>query len=157
VLSVLVTGTDACLARALGRLLGDGVVIALTGDLGAGKTAFVQGLARGLDVPDSYYITSPTYTLVNEYPGRVPFFHADLYRLAPPVDMEEIGLGDAMHTFGVVAVEWAERIDPDQLAAHLNVAISIDPDETRRIDMSPTGLGVENLLKALKKSSKEPI
>jgi tRNA threonylcarbamoyladenosine biosynthesis protein TsaE len=145
------------LARALGRVLDDGRVIALTGDLGAGKTAFVQGLARGLDVPESYYITSPTYTLVNEYPGRVPLFHVDLYRLAPPVDLEEIGLGDVLHLAGVVAVEWAERIDPHQLAAHLKVAISIDPDETRRIDISPSGLEAGNLLKALKKSAKEPI
>jgi len=77
----------------------------LTGDLGSGKTSFVQGLARGLEVPNDYYITSPSYTLINEYPGRHPFFHVDLYRLEDPVDFEDIGLYDILDVNFVVAIE----------------------------------------------------
>ena len=64
----------------IGKMLNAGAIIALTGDLGSGKTSFVQGLAKGLDVSERYYITSPTFTLINEYPGRYRLFHIDLYR-----------------------------------------------------------------------------
>ena len=76
------------LGQQIGRLINEPTTIALIGDLGSGKTAFVQGLARGLEVPSTYYITSPTFTLVNEYPGRLPLYHIDLYRL------ETVGDGD---------------------------------------------------------------
>ncbi|MGD8702479.1 MAG: tRNA (adenosine(37)-N6)-threonylcarbamoyltransferase complex ATPase subunit type 1 TsaE, partial [Desulfosarcina sp.] len=76
----------------LGRRLEQATVFLLFGDLGSGKTAFAQGLARGLDVPPSYIVTSPTYTLINEYPGKLPFYHVDLYRLPTPVDPDELGL-----------------------------------------------------------------
>jgi tRNA threonylcarbamoyladenosine biosynthesis protein TsaE len=66
------------LGQSIGKWIQQPLVIALTGDLGSGKTAFVQGLAEGLEVPGQYYITSPTFTLINEYPGRLPFFHIDL-------------------------------------------------------------------------------
>jgi tRNA threonylcarbamoyladenosine biosynthesis protein TsaE len=69
------------LGKTIGRQINAGTVIALTGDLGSGKTTMVQGLARGLEVPEDYYITSPTYTLINEYPGRHSLYHVDLYRL----------------------------------------------------------------------------
>jgi tRNA threonylcarbamoyladenosine biosynthesis protein TsaE len=79
------------IAETIGRRLLSKTVISLSGDLGAGKTVFVQGLARGLEVPGSWPVTSPTYTLVNAYPGRIPLMHADLYRLSGPMDFEEIG------------------------------------------------------------------
>jgi tRNA threonylcarbamoyladenosine biosynthesis protein TsaE len=104
------------LGRALGRHLNHGITLFLIGDLGSGKTAFAQGLARGLDVPLSYAVTSPTYTLVNEYPGRLPFFHVDLYRLPAPVDPDEIGLRELFAEDGVVAVEWARRLHPGRSA-----------------------------------------
>ncbi|MFY9944038.1 MAG: tRNA (adenosine(37)-N6)-threonylcarbamoyltransferase complex ATPase subunit type 1 TsaE, partial [Desulfobacterales bacterium] len=86
-------GETQALARALGARMAAGMVVALTGDLGSGKTAFVQGLAEGLEVPKDYIITSPTFTLVNVYPGRVPLYHADLYRLAEAaVDLTALGL-----------------------------------------------------------------
>ncbi|MBW1982720.1 MAG: tRNA (adenosine(37)-N6)-threonylcarbamoyltransferase complex ATPase subunit type 1 TsaE, partial [Deltaproteobacteria bacterium] len=80
------------LAEILGSLLQPGDVIALFGELGSGKTVFAQGLARGLQVPESYYITSPTFSIVNEYPGRIPFYHIDLYRVAGDTEVEELGL-----------------------------------------------------------------
>ena len=80
----------------LGRHIIAGTTIALTGDLGSGKTAFVQGIARGLHVPAEYYITSPTFTLINEYPGRLRLHHVDLYRIEDPTEIEEIGLHEIM-------------------------------------------------------------
>ena len=80
------------LGQKIGTLIKQPLVIALIGDLGSGKTAFVQGLACGLEVPDGYYITSPTFTLINEYPGRHPLAHVDLYRLEDIHDFEDLGL-----------------------------------------------------------------
>ncbi len=95
------------LGRELGRLLGPGDVVLLCGGLGSGKTVLAGGLARGLGVDTAYAIVSPTFTLLNVYPGRVDFFHADLYRLSA-AEAVELGLLDEA-AGGVLAVEWAER------------------------------------------------
>ena len=79
------------LGKNIGKMLKAGVIIALTGDLGSGKTSFVQGLAKGLDVSEKYYITSPTFTLINEYPGRFRLSHIDLYRIEDPLELDELG------------------------------------------------------------------
>ena len=97
------------LGRQIGERLAGGEIIRLTGDLGSGKTCFVQGLAQGLGVPDDYDITSPTYAIVHEYPGRLALVHVDLYRLADETDAESIGLEDYFRSKTVVAVEWADR------------------------------------------------
>ena len=118
----------------IGKILKPGTIIALTGDLGAGKTAFVQGLARGLDVPEKYYITSPTYTLINEYPGRCPFFHIDLYRLEAEIDFEDIGLFDIIfQEQGITAIEWADRLHKHALKNYLSIHITILTDLSRNI------------------------
>ncbi|MDD6564928.1 MAG: tRNA (adenosine(37)-N6)-threonylcarbamoyltransferase complex ATPase subunit type 1 TsaE [Clostridiales bacterium] len=83
--------------------------IAMYGDLGAGKTAFVQGLARALGITD--HITSPTFTIVNEYEGRVPLYHFDVYRISDPDEMYEIGYEEYVDTDGICIVEWAELIE----------------------------------------------
>jgi tRNA threonylcarbamoyladenosine biosynthesis protein TsaE len=80
----------------LGRQLFPGALIALSGELGSGKTCLVQGIARGLDVPEGLYVTSPTYTLINEYHGRLTLFHIDVYRLEGVPDLEDIGFSDRM-------------------------------------------------------------
>jgi tRNA threonylcarbamoyladenosine biosynthesis protein TsaE len=96
-------------AAELAADLEPGSCLALVGPLGAGKTAFVRGLARGLGVEDTRLVSSPTYVLVQEYPGRVPLFHLDLYRMVHPEE-ELIDLGlEEMLAEGVVAVEWADR------------------------------------------------
>ena len=99
-------GTEA-LGERLGRLVAPGAVIAYTGDLGAGKTAFTRGLARGLDSPGR--VTSPTFTIVDEHTGgRLPLFHFDLYRLSGADELYDIGWEDYLARGGVCAVEWSE-------------------------------------------------
>ncbi len=98
------------LGEALGRALEAGSVVAYTGDLGAGKTAFTRGLARGLGITQS--VTSPTFTIVNEYEGgRLPLFHFDLYRLGGWEELFDIGWEDYLARGGVCAVEWSERAE----------------------------------------------
>ena len=94
----------------VGQALQPGTVIAYTGDLGAGKTAFTQGLARGLNIPER--VTSPTFTIVNEYEGgRLPLFHFDMYRLGSSDELFDIGWEDYLARNGVCAVEWSENVE----------------------------------------------
>jgi tRNA threonylcarbamoyladenosine biosynthesis protein TsaE len=137
------------LGRRVGETVAGGVVIALEGALGSGKTVFVQGLAQGLGVPAEYAVTSPSYTLVNEYPGRWRLFHVDLYRLEDPALFEEIGLFDILADDGVTAVEWAERLPPGLLQDRLRVRISIMPDERRQFELAAYGQKSDDLLRGL--------
>ncbi len=105
-----------------------GAVVALIGNLGAGKTCLAQGMAKGLGVAEEYVIVSPTFTLVNEYPGRVPFFHLDVYRLESG-DFQEAGLDEYLSRDGVTAIEWAEKI-VDEL-----------PESRFEVELSQTGSG----------------
>lgn len=98
------------LGEQLGTLLQPGTVLAYTGDLGAGKTAFTRGLARGLGICEQ--VTSPTFTLVNEYEtGRIPLFHFDMYRLGSSDELFDIGWDDYLARGGVCAVEWSENVE----------------------------------------------
>jgi len=109
------------LGRQLGRLAVAGDVVALSGELGAGKTAFVRGLADGLEVP-LHMVASPTFTMVAEYPGRLPVFHIDLYRLDPgAADLH--ALREYLYGPGVTAIEWCDRLPHDALDAYLGVRI----------------------------------
>ena len=136
------------LGRSLGQGLDHGVVMLLFGDLGSGKTAFTQGLARGLEIPASVAVTSPTYTLINEYPGRLPLYHVDLYRLPYPVDPDELGLVDLFADNGVTAVEWAQRLHTrDYPNRRLDLFFSITGAHTRSIRIIAYGLDPSDLLK----------
>ena len=116
---------------ALARILLPGTVIAYRGDLGAGKTAFTRGLARGLGVNDP--VTSPTYTIVNEYlGGRMPLFHFDMYRFHSADDLWDIGWEDYLLRGGVCAVEWSENVD-DAMENAVYVTIYKTGEESRRI------------------------
>ena len=118
---------------ALAAVLTPGTVIAYRGDLGAGKTAFTRGLARGLGYSDP--VTSPTYTIVNEYlGGRLPLFHFDMYRLASSDDLWDIGWEDYLERQGVCAVEWSENVQ-DALEQPIRVNIEKLGDDTRRITL----------------------
>ncbi len=137
------------LGEKTGKHLEPGTVLTLTGDLGSGKTTFVQGLAKGLDIPDDYYITSPTYTLINEYPGRYHLFHVDLYRIDNYADLDDIGLYEILSGDGVVAIEWADKLPKNLLAEYLAIHIDILNDESRKISIVAHGLRGENLIKKL--------
>jgi tRNA threonylcarbamoyladenosine biosynthesis protein TsaE len=143
------------LGNLLGTLVPAGVVLAITGVLGSGKTLFVQGLAKGLNVPESIYVTSPSYTLINEYPGRLTLVHADLYRLTGSADIESTGLYHMMHTDCVVAIEWAERMPREDLGAHVAVCMDIEGETVRRIQFAEYGQQSNNLLRELGKRMKE--
>ncbi len=119
------------LGEKLGKLLRPGTVLAYLGDLGAGKTAFTRGLARGLGCRET--VTSPTYTIVNEYlGGRLPLFHFDMYRLASSDDLWDIGWEDYLDRQGVCAVEWSENV-PEAMTGALTVRIEKLGDTVRRI------------------------
>jgi tRNA threonylcarbamoyladenosine biosynthesis protein TsaE len=137
------------LGQKIGRLIKQPLIIALVGDLGSGKTAFVQGLASGLDVPVEYYITSPTFTLINEYPGRLPLFHADLYRLETVQDLEDIGLDELLYDQGVLAVEWADKLANNLSGDYLVLQFEIIGDDHRKINLIAYGHNEINLIKAL--------
>jgi tRNA threonylcarbamoyladenosine biosynthesis protein TsaE len=124
------------IASAFAATLQPGAVLLLSGDLGAGKTAFVKGLAEGLGI-SSDDVTSPTFTLVHEYRGgRLPLIHVDLYRLER-ADLDEIGLDQHLAGRGVIAVEWAERMSRS-LAGAITVAISDRGGDARTIEITPT-------------------
>ncbi len=126
------------LAARLGVLLAPGDVVALNGELGSGKTEFVHGLAQGLEVPPDL-VASPSFTLVHEYPGRVPLVHLDLYRLEDlPAellpDLEEYLAGDQ-----VVVVEWARRLAPLLPGDYLEVDLEITGEDDRRLTFTGHG------------------
>ena len=108
-----------------------GVVLALYGELGAGKTAFVRGLARGLGVEDE--IVSPTFTIVNEYAGSRELFHFDMYRLGGADELFDIGWEDYLSREGVCAVEWSENVPEAFDGSEIRVTIDKTPENTRRI------------------------
>jgi tRNA threonylcarbamoyladenosine biosynthesis protein TsaE len=138
------------LGKSIGMWITSGTVLALSGDLGSGKTSFVQGLARGLEVPDDYYITSPSYTLINEYPGRLPLFHIDLYRISDITELEDIGFYEILCGNVVVAIEWADKIGNGLLPGPINIHFEITRDETRKIYISANKSNDLDLLKKIK-------
>ncbi|PLX83621.1 MAG: tRNA (adenosine(37)-N6)-threonylcarbamoyltransferase complex ATPase subunit type 1 TsaE [Desulfuromonas sp.] len=138
--------------RRLGQLLGELIAgpqrIYLRGDLGAGKTCFVQGLARGLGVSPAEPVTSPSYTLMNAYSGRLQLFHFDLYRLAHPEDLEDLDLTEYLHGTGVAVVEWAERM-PGSDQEGLMVDLEYEDECARSLIFRARGVGAESLLEQL--------
>jgi len=122
------------LGEALGKILKPGTVLAYEGDLGAGKTAFTRGLARGLGATEQ--VTSPTYTIVNEYlSGRMPLFHFDMYRLHSSDDLWDIGWEDYLERGGVCAVEWSENVR-DAMEDAITVCIQKLGEDSRKITVT---------------------
>jgi tRNA threonylcarbamoyladenosine biosynthesis protein TsaE len=144
--SPTVEATEALAAR-LAPALAPGDVIALVGDLGAGKTAFVRGLAAGLSVPEEE-VASPTFTMIAEYRGRLPLFHIDLYRLTPG-EADLLPLREYVYGPGVTAIEWSDRLPADALEACLIVRIDY-AEPGRRLTFDPRGPRAAALLDALR-------
>ena len=137
------------LAERLGRLLQPGDVIALVGELGSGKTLFSQGLARGLEVPETFYITSPTFAIINEYPGRIPFSHLDLYRVSSGTEFSELGLEEILYGPGAVAIEWADRLGDDLPEERLEVHLAFSNETKRSLTFYAFGAKAKQLLATL--------
>lgn len=147
---------ETCLfGEFLGGIVPDGTVLALDGDLGSGKTTLVKGIAKGLGISDKIYITSPTYTLVNEYMGRCPFFHVDLYRLTNPLELDELGLEEIFSGDGVIAIEWPDRLPQNYLATCLSIKIDTMDGDARKITLSSCRHENENLINRIDQKLKE--
>jgi len=119
----------------MGRTLAPGAVVALYGDLGAGKTAFTRGLAKGLGIKMN--VSSPTFTIVNEYPGDVPLFHFDMYRLNDEEELFDIGWDDYIRRSGVCVVEWSEKVPGAFDPGVITVRIEVLGGDERCIDITP--------------------
>jgi len=132
--------------RMLGRLLHAGDVVALSGDLGAGKTCFVQGVSIGAGARDRSQITSPTFTLIQEYQGRTPIYHFDVYRLNRAEDLYDLGFEEYFYGAGITLIEWAERIPSFLPEEHLALYLHIEPDLTRRLRLTAFGDRYDDML-----------
>ena len=137
------------IAKLIGKVVPEDTVIELYGDLGSGKTTFVQGLAKGLEVPEDYYITSPTYSIINEYPGRLPFYHMDLYRISDFDELYEIGFEEILEQKGVIAIEWPERLPDDFFKSYIKINMEIMESDARRISVITYGLKLPDLIQKL--------
>lgn len=122
------------LGERLGARLGRGDVVACIGPLGAGKTCFLQGLARGLGVMTD--VTSPTFVLVNQYRGRLPVYHVDAYRTGSLTELVDLGLEEMLHGEGVTVVEWADKLLPLLPPRTITVTIAGLGDEPRQIELA---------------------
>lgn len=134
------------LAQRLGSACLGGEVLLLSGPLGAGKTAFTQGLARGLGVTE--YVHSPTFTLVNQYEGRLTLYHLDLYRIDSLAEAVDLGLDDYLYTGGVAAIEWAEKALEALPAERLQILFSQVGATERRLQLNASGAVHERLVHA---------
>ena len=124
--------------RAIASLVRAGDVLLLAGELGTGKTVLAQGLAEGLDVREA--VTSPTFTLVHQYEGRLPFFHLDVYRLERVGELSELGIDELLEACGLVVVEWGDVVAAEMPIDRLEVRLAFGEDDNdRTIDLTPSG------------------
>jgi tRNA threonylcarbamoyladenosine biosynthesis protein TsaE len=136
----------AALGKRLGAACEPGTIVALVGDLGAGKTRFVKGLASGLGIGEDD-VTSPTFVLMSLHPGRIPLAHIDLYRL-DAVDLPSLGFYDVRDD-GVVVMEWADKVDEKLLGDHIRIEFEVAGESSRRLMFHARGERSAKLLRAL--------
>lgn len=138
------------LGRQLGELAGPGDVITLAGGLGTGKTTLTQAIGAGLEVPQHSYITSPTFSLLHEYQGRIPLYHFDLYRLSDPEELEQLGFDEYFYGEGLAVIEWPDRLGyflPDK---RLELHLTFTGPESREARLLAYGTLWKNRLTQLK-------
>ncbi|WP_204260226.1 tRNA (adenosine(37)-N6)-threonylcarbamoyltransferase complex ATPase subunit type 1 TsaE [Caloranaerobacter azorensis] len=132
----------------LGKLLKSGDILCLNGDLGAGKTTLTQSIAKGLDVED--YVTSPTFTLINEYEGRYPVYHFDVYRIDDIDEMYDLGFEEYIYSEGVTIIEWASIIEDILPLERLDITIKRGKEiDEREIIIEAKGKRYEEIVKEL--------
>ncbi|WP_136799290.1 MULTISPECIES: tRNA (adenosine(37)-N6)-threonylcarbamoyltransferase complex ATPase subunit type 1 TsaE [Desulfosediminicola] len=117
----------------LGASAKPGDVICLDGDLGAGKTTLSQSIARGVEVPGDCYVTSPSFTIFHEYPGRIPMYHMDFYRLGDAAEVEDLGFDEYFYLSGLTVIEWAIRAEEILPEERLHIMIEVSGDESRAV------------------------
>jgi tRNA threonylcarbamoyladenosine biosynthesis protein TsaE len=134
----------------LGRLLKGGEIIALIGELGAGKTCFVRGLTQGLEVGKEAWIRSPSFTLINEYHGRLPVYHIDLYRVEGRAQLEGLNLREYLYSDGVSLIEWFEHLPADEVDEFLEVRVAYVDGNRRQLTFSSHGQRYEEIVEGLR-------
>jgi len=151
VISVVITSNNVSetirIGKRIGMFLRAGDVVALVGDLGTGKTHLIKGLAAGVGVKKPAYIASPSFTLINEYPGRIPFYHLDLFRLETEEEAQDAGVEEILQGGGATAIEWADKIPSllprELLWLHLHAV----GEQTRSIEITGNGIRYDTLVK----------
>jgi tRNA threonylcarbamoyladenosine biosynthesis protein TsaE len=133
----------------LGKLLQGGEIIGLVGELGTGKTCFVRGLTEGLEVSRETWIRSPTFTLVNEYQGRLPIYHIDLYRIESTGELQELNLREYLYSNGVSLIEWFDYFPAGEIEDHLEIELAYREGSKRQLTFLPHGARYQDLVKAL--------
>jgi tRNA threonylcarbamoyladenosine biosynthesis protein TsaE len=136
----------------IGTRLLPGDVVALVGELGAGKTQFIKGLAAGAGMGNPAYISSPSFTLINEYPGKIPFYHVDLFRLEREKEAEELGLEDYFQGGGITAIEWADKIPSLLPEEMLFIHIAYTGKNTRSLEIIGKGKRYQELVSQIQSS-----
>ena len=134
----------------LGRLLKGGEIIALIGELGAGKTCFVRGVTQGLEVGKEAWIRSPSFTLINEYHGRLPVYHIDLYRVEGRAQLEGLNLREYLYSDGVSLIEWFEHLPADEVDEFLEIRLGYVDGNRRQLTFGPHGQRYEEIVEGLR-------
>lgn len=139
------------LGRHVGALLEQGAFLALRGELGGGKTCFTRGVVEAIAPESAHLVASPTFAIMNHYPGRLPVYHFDFYRMRDEDDIAELGFMEYLNGEGVCIVEWSERLESLLPTDHLRITFHHAGDERRRIAIETRGAGPEILLSRLLK------
>lgn len=121
---------------AIGKLASPGDVLCLDGDLGAGKTTLTQAIAVGLEVPGEYYVTSPSFAIFHEYPGRLPLYHMDFYRLGDYTEVEDLGFDEYFYLSGITVIEWSERAMELLPDTSLKINLAVVTEMKRKLTLS---------------------
>jgi len=148
----VVTGSDPETRRwgiKLGHLLAGGEIIGLIGELGAGKTCFVRGVAEGLEVNKNAWIRSPSFTLINEYEGRLPIYHIDLYRMGSREETEGLNLREYLYGDGVSLVEWFEHLPAEEVDEYLELRMTHAGGNRRKLNFIAHGERYERIVECL--------
>jgi len=143
------------LGRKLGKLVQGGEIIGLVGELGAGKTTFVRGFAAGAGVGKEAWVRSPTFTLINEYQGRLPIYHIDLYRIGAAAEMDALNLREYLYSSGVTLIEWFEYLPAAEVDEYLEVKMAHTGRTGRELTFVAHGERYEQILHTLRERASE--